>query len=319
MKENGDTEMITNIDVTLRDGGYRNSFEFSQSYAIEHARLSVESGTDWVEIGYRGGSINPKTSTGLTGRCDNSYIKTVADTIQPGHVGVMVHPHNLSSTDLKESFDAGAGLVRVCLSLNDLRSGFECAENAANIGYTVCVNVTRVSGVTSKKLRQIAQHSSDSGATTLYVADSNGSLNPTETANLIKTARIHGGLQVGFHAHNHLGLALANSISAINSGAVWIDSSVLGMGKGAGNLITEQCYAYLAQEAVSPYKFNIGKVTELSDYLRSHVIEANPRIDPTDILMGYFDLSVEHIDDVSSAENWGERVRIARRLAGVEL
>ncbi|MHC2184424.1 hypothetical protein ACVLV4_000048 [Rathayibacter agropyri] len=59
--------MITNIDVTLRDGGYRNSFNFSLEYALAHARSSVASGFDWAEIGYRKGSLRPELADGRRG------------------------------------------------------------------------------------------------------------------------------------------------------------------------------------------------------------------------------------------------------------
>lgn len=306
---------IKNIDVTLRDGGYRNAFAFTQEYAEQHARLSVDAGIDWIEVGYRGGSFNPAHSTGLTGRSDNAYIKAIAAAVGPEHVGVMVHPHNLGSDDLAEAFDAGARLLRVCLAANDARPGFAVAERAAELGYTVCVNATHVSTLLPQRLRELARGGAEAGAAAIYLADSNGSMTPS-TVSAAAAAATAADIEVGFHTHNHLGLALANTISAVKAGASWVDSSVLGMGKGAGNLITEQWIAYLSRVSLARDAFNLPKILELSALLRTDVHESAPRFDTTDILMGLYDLSVENAHAVLQGNDHADRAQIARRIAG---
>lgn len=307
--------MVTNIDVTLRDGGYRNSFEFSQEYAIEHAVLSVETGIDWVEIGYRGGSFNSAASTGLTGRTENSYIAAVAAAVGPEHVGVMVHPHNVDREDLDEAFAAGARLVRVCLG-SDAQPGLETARSAVEIGFEVCINITRVSAVAPKSIRSLSRAAGQAGVAALYLADSNGSLGPKEVATLVGAATADDRVAVGIHTHNHLGLALANAISALEAGASWVDSAVLGMGKGAGNLITEQWVAYLSQWHSRPAKYDFSSLLRLSAHLTEGVRESTPRVDATDVLMGFYDLPVEHSGAVTGELDFAARVQLARSLAG---
>ncbi|WP_216594287.1 hypothetical protein, partial [Rathayibacter toxicus] len=126
--------MITNIDVTLRDGGYRNSFSFPQEYAIAHARLSVAAGFDWIEIGYRAGSLGKSAGTGLTSQCNDNYIRAIAEATGTQYVGIMAHPSNLSETDLEDAWVAGARLLRVCLSPQNPQPGLECAKKAKNLG-----------------------------------------------------------------------------------------------------------------------------------------------------------------------------------------
>ncbi|AZZ49136.1 hypothetical protein C5C31_01445 [Rathayibacter rathayi] len=308
--------MITNIDVTLRDGGYRNSFNFSLDYALAHARSSVASGFDWVEIGYRNGSSRPERTDGLTESCGDDYIAAMAREIGPENIGIMVHPENLGAHDLDEMWNAGARLVRICFSSSDPRRSLDCAQRAVEIGYVVCVNVTRVSTVPPKRLRRIVHAVSDLGVTALYLADSNGSLLPDEVDALVESSLSGQGLAIGLHAHNHLGLALVNTIRAVDAGATWVDSAVLGMGKGAGNLVAEQWLAYLSQRRLGSGRFDLGSLLELSTRLGENVAEAAPRLDLTDMLLGYFDLSIEHSPRLAEILDRHAQVRAAGLLAG---
>lgn len=311
--------MITNIDVTLRDGGYRNSFNFSLEYALAHARSSVASGFDWVEIGYRKGPLRPELADGLTGRSNDDYIAAMAHEVGTEHIGIMVHPGNLGAHDLDEAWNAGARLLRICFSPSDPRRSLECAQRAVEIGYVVCMNVTRITAVAPKRLRRIIDAVSGLGVTALYLADSNGSLLPDEVHALVESSLAGHGIALGMHAHNHLGLALVNSIRAVDAGATWVDSAVLGMGKGAGNLVAEQWLAYLSQRRLGSGRFDLGSLLELSTRLTESVAEAAPRFDLTDMLLGYFDLSIEHSPRLTEILSRHAQVRAAALNLGALL
>ncbi|PRX50120.1 4-hydroxy 2-oxovalerate aldolase [Prauserella shujinwangii] len=304
---------IVNIDVTLRDGGYRNGFEFPLDYAIEHAKLSVESGFDWIEIAYRKGSFAPIPTLGLTGRGDDDYISAVANEIGADRVCVILHPKNIDRDDLPAMHRAGARLVRVCLPSDDPDPGLACIRQAKDLGFTVSANLTRVSRLPARRVVELAAASSDAGCDVVYLADSNGSLAPSEIAELVAATKavVEGG--VGLHAHNNLGLALANAISAIDAGATWIDSAVQGMGKGPGNLIAEQWLAYLDRSGVAGPRVQLGPALELADLLLCSIPESKPSLPLPDLVLGQFDLSVEHRKSV--ARNHRTSLATARELA----
>jgi 4-hydroxy 2-oxovalerate aldolase len=94
-----------------------------------------------------------------------------------------------------------------------------------------------------------------------------------------------------------------------------MDSSVLGMGKGSGNLISEQWIAHLERHHADPERFNLGALLDLSAHLRDSVEESVPVLPHTDLLLGRFDLSVEHRDQVSG--DCRSQVHVARELARV--
>lgn len=86
---------MKNIDVTLRDGGYRTGFEFPQNYAIRHAEFSVKAGFDWVEVGYLNGSLVQETSTGTTGVSSPKYIESIANEIGAEQTAIIAHHKNI--------------------------------------------------------------------------------------------------------------------------------------------------------------------------------------------------------------------------------
>ena len=165
-------------------------------------------------------------------------------------------------------------------------------SRAAGLGFTTTVNITRVSQLDQRRLVDLAAMSGDAGADVVYLADSNGSMLPGEVSQLVTLVRSVTEAAIGLHAHNNLGLALANAIAAVDAGATWIDSSVLGMGKGPGNLVTEQWLAYLGRGADTD-AYDLGRILSLAHRMESEIAEATPSLPLPDLVLGHFDLSVE--------------------------
>lgn len=143
--------MPVNIDVTLRDGGYRNAFAFTLDYVLAHSRLSIDAGFEWVEIAYRNGSFRPM-QLGLTGRGDDDLISSVAREIGAGRVGLILHPKNITEADLPAMYRAGARLGRICIAAAEPLEAFDAIVQAKECGFTVCANLTRVSQLTVRQL-----------------------------------------------------------------------------------------------------------------------------------------------------------------------
>ncbi|MEU9387537.1 hypothetical protein AB0D38_44375 [Streptomyces sp. NPDC048279] len=307
---------IVNIDVTLRDGGYRNGFAFPVEYALKHARLSVEAGFDWIEIAYRKGSFAAIPDLGLTGRGDDEFITAMAEEIGPERVAMILHPKNISRADLPAMYAAGARLVRIILPAKGYEAGLDYIRQARDTGFTVGVNFARISQWPGRDVVEVATAATDAGAEFVYLADSNGSLSPVDTTDLTTLTRSVTGGPVGLHAHNNLGLALANAISAVAAGATWMDSSVQGMGKGPGNLIAEQWLAHLDRtDPEAAARLTLAPVLELADLLLANVPEGRPSLPLPDLVLGRYDLPVEHRKDLLGEH--GEAIATARTLAGV--
>ncbi|GAB7035438.1 hypothetical protein AB0G35_24600 [Streptomyces sp. NPDC021749] len=304
--------MVINLDVTLRDGGYRNNFDFPLDYALHHARESVAAGVEWIEIGYRNGSFQPKDGLGPTGVGADDYIRAVAEVVPPERLCMILHPKNITDDDLPRMYAAGIRLLRFCLPAGAPEAGLTMLSKAADLGFTTTVNITRVSQLDRRRLVELAAMSGDAGADVVYLADSNGSMLPREVSQLVTLVRSVTDAAIGLHAHNNLGLALANAIAAVDAGATWIDSSVLGMGKGPGNLITEQWLAYLGRHGQGE-GYDLGRILSLAHHLEAGFEEARPSLPLPDLVLGHFDLSVEERAKLP-VDRIGEAFSAAREL-----
>ena len=115
-----------------------------------------------------------------------------------------------------------------------------------NNNYTVCVNLMKFTILTNREILSFFKIAIRFGADYLYLADSFGNCKPNKILNISKYIK-KGGInlnRLGFHSHDNTGDALNNTIASINMGFGVIDTSIMGMGRGAGNLKLEDFLKY---------------------------------------------------------------------------
>lgn len=232
------------IDVTLRDGGFRNNFSWTEELAKEIVRASFSSGANYCEIGYVGGVPelhNVINTSGHACLCLD-YINILRDcdpySENGGRFSVMVHPGaKMPRPAFKDLKSVGVGLIRIVFHPSWEHLIAPLINEARHAGLMVAINIALVSRYEPDELFAVIEEVLELSADIIYFADTCGSLLPNEVVDLVSA--VAPSMQVGFHAHDYLSLAIANSLSALNSGASWIDTSIWGMGRGAGNARTE--------------------------------------------------------------------------------
>ncbi|WFQ78923.1 3-hydroxy-3-methylglutaryl-CoA lyase [Xenorhabdus sp. SF857] len=285
--------MVNNIDVTLRDGGYLNNFNFTKEYAINHVKTLLKGGVEWFEIGYRNGSFKPIPNIGLTGISPDSYISDIHQMVPKAKLVVIAHPHNINVHDIHAMKANGISLLRLCIKTDNPQPCLALCETAQSIGMAVSINFIRVSQLSINKVIEITKQCEHAGANIIYLADSNGSLFPEQVSQLFYKLKSATQLQLGFHPHDNLGLATANSIEAMKSGASFIDSSLSGMGKGAGNLNLESWLSFL-NLSQDTKQYDLEHVFNQLNELQSHHFFAASKRELIDVIMGMYNLSVEN-------------------------
>lgn len=237
---------VTLLDCTLRDGGYVNGHDFSLEAARDLVAHLGRSGIDYAEIGYvrRGPGASAR---GLAGHCPERYIGALGEVRGSAGLAVMAHPADVSPSDLPRLRELGVGLVRIPLALERLDAALPYVEAARACGLEVALNVIRISELQREPLLDALRPLASWGVSVLYLADSNGALAPAAVAALIEDARAVLGVALGFHAHDSLGLGLGNALAALDAGASWIDGTLGGVGKGAGNARLELLALHLQQ------------------------------------------------------------------------
>lgn len=285
--------MINNIDVTLRDGGYQNGFHFPIDYATEHVKALVESGVELIEIGYRNGFFKPIPNIGITGMSPDEYIQNIHHAVPDAKLVLIAHPHNINHDDVVHMKMHGVNLLRICIKTDNPQPALALCEFTKVSGLRVSINFTRVSQINVNTLIEVATQCEKAGADIICIADSNGSLRPEQTSRLVNVLKCTTCADIGFHAHDNLGLAMTNAIEAVKAGATFIDSSLTGMGKGAGNLAME---AWLAL-----CNFNSGVDTYQMEALFRQVQQLQSQTcfnashrSVVDMIMGVKNLSVDY-------------------------
>ena len=277
------------LDASLRDGGHRNNFHFSDE-DLQGILVPLDnSGVDYIEIGYRNGSIIPIDNIGRAGLCDKAYLLNCHSLIKNSKIAVMAHPQNVNQEELAELKACGVTLLRVCVLKGELETAFPVMELAKKENLEVSFNFIHLSYYSDDELaaavKLVAQHQPDM----IYFADSNGSLFPEKIKDIYQKFTNNYSIPFGFHAHDNLGLAQANSLAALSAGADYIDGSLAGMGKGIGNLKTEFFLAYL--QAMDVTKYKLDQVLAASNYVRGALKIGSEPVEMDEFIRGISDLS----------------------------
>lgn len=241
-------QQITHLDCTLRDGGYYNNWDFPKDL-IESYLFAVQSaGIDVAEVGFRFGS-----NTGFKGACAYTTDEFLQTLNIPGDltIGVMLNAADIvtdGKLDLRQleklvprpAKDSPASLVRIASHVEDFGATLEACKWLKGKGYMVGANIMQISECLPEKIEEIAAQATKYPLDVLYFADSLGSIKPENITDIIKSFRKFWAGPIGIHAHDNLLMALTNSMQAYKDGASWIDSTITGMGRGPGNLRTEE-------------------------------------------------------------------------------
>ena len=245
------------LDCTLRDGGYYNAWDFDRVLIKNYLRAMLGIAADYVEIGFRG---FPKDE--FRGGCaytTDSFIRGLM--IPDGlNIGVMVnaselinHPDGviIALTQLFEpATESPVSLVRIACHSYEFETTLKGCHWLKEQGYRVGINLMQIADRSLAEFSQLAQLASQYPLDVLYFADSMGSMSPEQTTEIIGALRVGWSGELGIHTHNNMGRALANSLQAVAEGITWIDGTVTGMGRGAGNVQTE--YLVVESAALRP-------------------------------------------------------------------
>jgi 4-hydroxy 2-oxovalerate aldolase len=280
---------LTLLDVTLRDGGNRVNFHFSDDALASILKPLEHSGVDLVEIGYRNGAIRPVADIGRAGLCDASYISLCRGLVPTRKLAVMAHPQNLKPADIQELKALGVSLLRLCVSRGKVNLIRPVIEWCKVEDLAVSINFIHASQYSEQEMDEVVEVAASQLPDMIYFADSNGSLTPPRVQNIYQKYVARYDIAFGFHAHDNIGLAQANALSALEAGASYIDASLAGMGKGIGNLRTEFFIAYL--EAIKQSNYTLLPLLKASNFIRKQFSTDALGIDMDEFTRGIYDLS----------------------------
>lgn len=246
------------FDATLRDGGYYTDWDFDNETVDAYIKAMNALPIDYLELGYRN---NPsKEYLGKYGYCPVNVLKHIRATCTK-KLDVMLNEKSTKPEDLDTLVKPLVGIVdmiRIAIDPKNYDRAVVLAKAVKAFGFEVGFNCMYMSRWLTdypdflKKLNQI------NGVADLFcMVDSFGGMTPQELTTIVKEVRANTTVPVGFHGHNNLQLGLINTLTAIDLGLEYVDCTVLGMGRGAGNLNTELLLTYLNAQQGLEVDFNV--------------------------------------------------------------
>ncbi|MDD5730397.1 MAG: aldolase catalytic domain-containing protein [Candidatus Omnitrophica bacterium] len=255
-------EKIKVLDCTIRDGGLINNHDFDHRFVRAVYKALSDAGVDYMEIGYKNSKklFSPK-EFGKWKFCDDEDIKKVIDGIEPRtKISVMVDVDRVDIEDVPERKDSPVAMIRVASYVKDIDKAIFLVNHFAQKGYETTVNIMAISRALDNELTEALQQlEEECQAQVIYIVDSFGALYQETTEFLIKKAKnILKTKEVGIHAHNNQQLAFSNTIEAIIHDANYVDGTVYGLGRAAGNCPLELILGFLKNP-----KFDIRPILDL--------------------------------------------------------
>jgi len=242
-------EQIKVLDCTIRDGGLINNHDFDLRFVREVYKAISQSGVDYIELGYKNSKkLFSSKEYGLWKFCDDDQIKRVKDGIKSQtKVAVMVDVDRVDIDDVKPAAQSPVDMIRVASYVKDIDKAIFLANHFADKGYETTINIMAISRDKGIELNEaLEQIEQESKIKALYLVDSFGSLYQETVEYLVKLARgILKTREVGYHGHNNQQLAFGNTIEAIIHDANYVDGTVYGIGRAAGNCPLELLIGFL--------------------------------------------------------------------------
>ena len=242
-------DKIKVLDCTIRDGGLMNNHDFDLRFVREVYRALSEAGIDYMEIGYKNSKKLFSSKTfGKWKFCDDQDIAEAIKGIKSQtKISVMVDVDRVDIDDVLPKKDSPVDMIRVATYVKDVDKAIFLANHFADKGYETAVNIMAISRALDNELTECLQQlEKECQAKIIYIVDSFGSLYQETTEFLVKKAKsILKTKEVGIHAHNNQQLAFSNTIEAIIHDANYVDGSIFGLGRAAGNCPTELILGFL--------------------------------------------------------------------------
>jgi len=234
-----DLSDVTFVEQIIRDGSYASTFTFDTGELRELLRhLDRLSFVDMIDVG---------PGTGLGTRepapvpSPETHLQIAAEVVSDTDITTMILPSvaGKEEIDLLASYADTVDLIRIGVDADNVSAAAGLLEACESLDIEVALNLLKTYLVLPAEAADAATIAAEYDVDVVYVVDSAGGMVPDEVNAYITQISERTDTEVGFHGHNNLGWGLQNSIAAVDAGATYLDASLQGIGRSAGNAQTE--------------------------------------------------------------------------------
>ena len=247
------------LETTLRDGSYTVNFSFTSEITGLVCKKLEEAGFDLIEVGHGTGLNASNSGYGISKQTDEEYMIAAQQNLKHSKYGMFCIPGIARLVDIDLAAKHEMGFIRIGSDVTKVEESKEFVKLAKDYGMYVTANYMKSYALEEEKFATKVKLSEGYGADVVYIVDSAGGMFPEDIKKYFNSIRKISQIPLGFHAHDNLGLAVSNSIAAIEMGAKIIDSSLQGLGRSSGNACTEVLLLALKKRGHDP-KINFQKI-----------------------------------------------------------
>ncbi len=250
------------VDCTIRDGGLMNKSNFPIEIVQKVYKAVCKSGVDIIELGYRNSTefFDPK-EYGPWRFCNEDMLRKVVDGVETNtKIAVMQDAHKSYADDILPKSESVVDIIRVATYVKDIDKAIALANSAVEKGYEASINLMALSHVLERDLEEALQQvEEETKVFACYIVDSFGALYSEDIDYYVEKYKSYlKTKEIGIHCHNNQQLAYANTIEAIIKNVNYLDGTLYGLGRGAGNCPLELLIGFLKNP-----KFDIRPILEV--------------------------------------------------------
>ncbi|WP_456324642.1 4-hydroxy-2-oxovalerate aldolase [Desulfonauticus submarinus] len=230
---------ITILETTLRDGSYAINFQFTARDTVVIAGELEKAGIEMIEVGHGVGLGASEAGKGEAAATDEDYLRAAAETLTTAKWGMFCIPGIAKLEHIDMAAEYGMKFIRIGTNVTEMEESEPFIARAKKHEMFVCANFMKSYSMEPKKFAEKAKLTQSFGSDVLYIVDSAGGMLTSEMERYFLAVQEKCDIKLGYHGHNNLELAVANSLKALDLGVAMIDTSLQGMGRSAGNTPTE--------------------------------------------------------------------------------
>ncbi len=254
------------LDCTLRDGGYINNFNFGRRAISEIIKKLGEAQIDIIECGFLKSQASDRDKT-LFDRIESFTDVIQKRNSQSMYVAMAVFG-DISESEISPASESMIDGIRITFHEHEIDGAFEFAQALQIKGYQVFIQPVGTTSYSDEALLNLVRRVNAIKPFAFYLVDTLGSMYQYDLLRMLYLVdhNLADGIKIGFHSHNNLQLSFAHALQLLQQNTKRIiiaDSSVFGMGRGAGNLNTELITQFINTHVVN--KYDVVPLLEIMD------------------------------------------------------
>lgn len=274
------------VDTTLRDGSHAISHQYTAEQIAAIAAGLDQAGVEYIEVSHGDGLAGSSINYGRSLLTDEEMLKAANSVIKNAKLTVLLIPGIGTQEDLEMAVNCGAKAVRVATHVTEADVAQQHIPMAKKMGLKTFGFLMLSHMAPPEKVVEQAKLFESYGADVVYVADSAGALMPEDVQGRVSAVVDAVSIPVGFHAHNNLTLATANSLAALSAGATYVDGTCRGLGAGAGNCQIEALVGVLDKKG---YQTGVDfyKIMDVAEGLVEPIMHRPQVVRNAPFMLGY--------------------------------